>query len=350
MMKQRIRNKFQKTFQPTLTFVFILWAIILVLSSSIPALAGNTEAAPTPTPLPNPLSSPLPSPDPIPIPAWRPPLYPVPWSLSQNDHFFFLRPIAADEVNWPLPDYRYGGTFFSDDLPHTGVDIVTPIGTPVLAAAAGQVSWIGYGLYQGIYDEDDPYGLAIGILHDFGYNNKQLYTIYAHLSNILVTKGQSVETGDIIGLSGDTGFATAPHLHFEVRNGTNNYFNTVNPELWLSPPQGWGVLVGQVTSSWGVLLNNQEVQVINLDLNQYWYAKTYSTDLTINPDQYYKENFVLSDLPAGRYRILIPYVGNWFHTFVQIYPGAVTYFNFRGYYHFRNTLPKPIPPNNLPIE
>jgi hypothetical protein len=270
--------------------------------------------------------------------------------LSKNDHFYFLRPVAADEVNWPLPDYRYGGTFFGANVAHTGVDIVTPIGTPVLAAGSGQISWTGYGLYQGIYDENDPYGLAIGILHDFGYNNKQLYTVYAHLSEILVTKGQRVETGDLIGLSGATGFATAPHLHFEIRNGTNNYMNTVNPELWLSPPQGWGVLVGRVTSSSRELLNNQEIRVINLDINHTWYVKTYGTDLAINSDPYYKENFVLSNLPAGRYRILIPYVGNWFHTFVRIYPGAVRYFNFRGYYHFNNTPPMPEIPEYLPIE
>ena len=50
-----------------------------------------------------------------------PPLYPAPWSLSENDHFYFIRPVAVDEVNWPLSSYRYGGTFFAPDAPHTGV-------------------------------------------------------------------------------------------------------------------------------------------------------------------------------------------------------------------------------------
>jgi len=332
------------------TCVIILGAIGFILLSSVPALAENSTPVPSPTPLPDPLASPLPSPAPIPVPVWRPPLYPVPWALSQYDHFFFVRPIAANEVNWPLPDYRYGGSFFGADVPHTGVDIVTPIGTPVTAAGPGQISWTGYGLFQGVYDEDDPYGLAIVILHDFGYNNKQLYTVYAHLSEILVVKGQRVETGDLIGLSGDTGFATAPHLHFEIRNGTNNFNNTYNPELWLTPPQGWGVVAGRVTSSFGELLKNQEVRVINLDKNHYWYAKTYSTEFSINSDPYYKENFVLSDLPAGRYRILIPYAGYWFETFLQIYPGAVTYFNFRGYRFFSEAPPIPQIPENLPAE
>jgi len=336
--------------KPATTYRVLLLGLISLLIFSVPALAKPNYQEPLPTQLPDPLSSPLPAAKPIPVPAWRPPLYPAPWALGQYDHFYFVRPIAANEVNWPLPDYRYGGTFFDPKVPHTGVDIVSPIGTPVIAAGSGQVSWTGYGLFQGIYDETDPYGLAIVILHDFGYNNQQLYTVYAHLSEILVTKGQRVETGSLIGLSGDTGFATAPHLHFEIRNGTNNFINTVNPEMWLSPPQGWGVLIGRVTSSFGDILNNQEVQVINLDIEQYWYAKTYSTELSINSDPNYKENFVLSDLPAGRYRILIPYAGKWFESFVQIFPGAVTYFNFRGYYYFNNTPSFPQIPENLPTE
>jgi murein DD-endopeptidase MepM/ murein hydrolase activator NlpD len=348
-MQKKTYSIIEKYLRTHANRMIALGLVMIYLIFSVPAFAANDHQGPSPTPLPDPLSTPLPAPAPVPISAWRPPLYPVPWSLSQYDHFYFVRPVAADEVNWPLPDYRYGGSFFGTN-PHTGIDIVTPIGTPVTAAGAGQVSWTGYGLFQGTFDENDPYGLAIVILHDFGHNNKQLYTVYAHLSEIKVSKGQRVDTGDLIGLSGFTGFATAPHLHFEIRNGTNNFINTYNPELWLSPPQGWGVIVGRVTTSFGELLHNQEVRVINLDKEQYWYAKTYSTELSINSDPYYKENFVLSDLPAGRYRILIPYAGSWFESFVQIYPGAVTYFNFRGYQYFNNSPPLPKIPENLPSE
>ncbi|MGD8458278.1 MAG: peptidoglycan DD-metalloendopeptidase family protein [Anaerolineales bacterium] len=341
---------FTKFIRLAIAWIVFFGVITVLFFSSIPAMAENETQFPQPTTLPDPLATPLPSPALVPVPAWRPPLYPVPWALGQFDHFFFVRPIAANEVNWPQPSYRYGGSFFGENVPHTGVDFVTPIGTPVTAAGPGQISWIGYGLYQGVFDEDDPYGLAIVILHDFGFNNKQLYTVYAHLSEILVFKGQRVETGDIIGLSGDTGFTTAPHLHFEIRNGTNNFYNTYNPELWLSPPQGWGVVVGRVTSSFGELLMNQEVRVINLDKDQYWYAETYSTEFSINNDSYYRENFVLSDLPAGNYRILIPYAGNWFETFIKIYPGAITYFNFRGYQYFTSSPPLPQIPKNIPPE
>ncbi len=78
----------------------------------------------------------FPTPGPAPISAWRPPLYPVPWAAEEYDHFFFQRPIAADEINWPVADYRYGGIFFGPNIVHTGVDIDAPDGTPVLAAAS----------------------------------------------------------------------------------------------------------------------------------------------------------------------------------------------------------------------
>ena len=65
----------------------------------------------------------------------------------------------------------------------------------------------------------DPYGQAVVIHHDFGYKDQALYTVYAHMSKIIAVVGQHVETGDVLGLVGDTGATTGPHLHFEVRLG-----------------------------------------------------------------------------------------------------------------------------------
>ena len=61
-----------------------------------------------------------------------------------------------------------------------------------------------------------------------------------------VYRGQRVEGGDEIGMVGETGKVSGPHLHFEVRVGDNLFSASRNPELWISPPQGQGVLVGQV--------------------------------------------------------------------------------------------------------
>ncbi len=274
-----------------------------------------------------------------PVSAWRPPLYPVPWALTPYDHFYFLRPILADEINWPNADYRYGGVFF-EGIVHTGVDIPAPIGTPVLAAGSGRITWAGYGLFSGKYDEQDPYGLAVQIRHDFGFNGIPLYTVYAHLSQVNVTPGQGVQAGDVIGLSGDTGKVTGPHLHFEVRLKEGDYFSTRNPELWMVPPQGWGVLAGRVMNTGGRKLHGQLVTVralsdINCPTCLSWKAYTYGGGYTY-PDPFYQENVVISDLPAGRYEIQINYLGKAYSLETDIRPGLITYFTFRGRSGFTN--------------
>jgi murein DD-endopeptidase MepM/ murein hydrolase activator NlpD len=86
---------------------------------------------------------------------------------------------------------------------HTGIDYPAPTGTPVVAAAGGTV--IGTGPAEG-------YGKLVVIQHASGVT-----TLYAHLSRILVAQGRRVARGTLIGLVGQTGDATAPHLHFEVR-------------------------------------------------------------------------------------------------------------------------------------
>ncbi len=85
----------------------------------------------------------------------------------------------------------------------------------------------------------DFYGNVIIIRHA-----NELYTLYAHLSNIFVKEGDKVSAGDMIGEVGDTGGATGSHLHFEVRKGGDgtDYFSTQNPELWLIPHEGTGTL------------------------------------------------------------------------------------------------------------
>ncbi len=160
---------------------------------------------------------------------WRPPPYEAPLALRPEDHFYFLRPIPSGEVNWPHPLYRYGGTFFGENTVHTGVDLPADRGTPVLAAGSGVVVWEGFGLYRGIDDPDDPYGLAVAIRHDFGYAGQQLYTIYAHMDRSYVWLGQRVEAGQQIGEVGATGRVSGPHLHFEVRQGST----PVNPLAYL---------------------------------------------------------------------------------------------------------------------
>jgi murein DD-endopeptidase MepM/ murein hydrolase activator NlpD len=279
----------------------------------------------------------FPNSGPAPVSAWRPPLYPTPWAPTPYDHFYFARPIGADQVNWPLADYRYGGVFLPGVV-HTGVDIPAPKGTPVLAAGSGKVTWTGYGLYALKEDLNDPYGLAIAIRHDFGYQGETLYTVYGHLDEIFVAKGQHVEAGEILGKVGDTGQTTGVHLHFEIRIGKNNFFGSRNPELWLAPPEGWGLLAARITGTNGLLLHAQLIRVHSLDTGQYWTVKSYAKGST-NSDPYYNENLVIGDLPAGNYEIWVEYLGTTYNLNLEINPGVVTYFRFKGRNGFFTDLP-----------
>jgi murein DD-endopeptidase MepM/ murein hydrolase activator NlpD len=310
------------------------------------------EAGLTPSPVAFQFS--LPTPGAEPISGWRPPLYPIPWAVSPYDHFYFARPIAADQVNWPVPDYRYGGVFFAPNIVHTGVDIPTPEGTPIMAAGPGTVVWVGWGLFtETPGNQGDPYGIAVGIRHDFGYKDQQLYTIYAHMSQAIAVIGQHVETGDIIGLVGDTGATTGPHVHFEVRYPFNSFHQTYNPELWIAPPQGWGVLVGRVTDTKGKVLQSLEVRLKSEKTKETFLVKTYGIGGAVNPDPYYNENLVLGDLPQGIYKITVSFEKKDKQTWVEIFPGQVTYFTFEGENGFDTARP-PLPtlefiPEGLPF-
>ncbi len=90
------------------------------------------------------------------------------------------------------------------ELEHHGVDLVAELGTPVMAAARGVVVWRGNKL---------GYGNCVVIRH-----GTHLSTIYGHLMRIDVHTGQLLARGQVLGVSGSTGFSTGPHLHFEVRS------------------------------------------------------------------------------------------------------------------------------------
>ena len=92
---------------------------------------------------------------------------------------------------------------------HTGIDLRASTGTKVYAANKGTVTTSGYSSAWGNY---------IIINHGGGYT-----TLYAHLSRRNVSKGATVKQGDVIGLSGNTGYSTGPHLHFEINKNGSSY-------------------------------------------------------------------------------------------------------------------------------
>ena len=124
---------------------------------------------------------------------------------------------------WPITQ-RYGeivpGVTWQGK-PHTGIDYGCPEGTEILASAEGTVMFAEFDTYG--------FGNTVILLHPDGKA-----TVYAHLKRIMVKYKQQVKQGDVVGLSGSTGNATGPHLHFEARATWCDYRTHRDPAAFLS--------------------------------------------------------------------------------------------------------------------
>ncbi len=221
--------------------------------------------------------------------------------------------------------YRFGSTQEGTREPHHGVEFENPTGTPVYAAGDGVVLFAGPDNVAVYSPLTNAYGNLIVIQHA-----NSLYTLYGHLSKILVEAGKSVAAGDKIGEVGRAGLAIGSHLHFEVRRGNvQDYFAVQNPELWLIPNldvngQLLGVIQITVTDGKGKLVKHAEftLQPYNQDQpsGNVYYGVTYAPDMLKNVE----ENAAMGDLPTGKYRLALQYNGQLLVRFVEVESGKLT--------------------------
>jgi murein DD-endopeptidase MepM/ murein hydrolase activator NlpD len=246
--------------------------------------------------------------------------------------FPFSRPILPPGNDRVEEHYRYGYTQSGLREPHHGVEFVNPVGTPVLAAAEGTVLYAGddltqvFGLYPGFY------GNLVLLQHDLTGYDSPVYTLYGHLSSIAVKTGEQVSRGDVIGAVGLTGSAIGSHLHFEVRLGEPVYDHTTNPELFLPPlptvdtEVPTGILTGRIEDQFGANLNIPiSIQPLSPEgtLGQAVFPELYGTGIPSNPR--WNENFLLGDLPAGKYRVAFVNYSKVFERTVEVIPGDVIF-------------------------
>jgi murein DD-endopeptidase MepM/ murein hydrolase activator NlpD len=123
----------------------------------------------------------------------------------------------SDGYIWPSVGVITSGYGWRWGRMHRGIDIAGPIGTPIVAAAAGEVVSAGW--------SSGGYGNLVEVKHGDGS-----ITLYAHNNKILVRRGQWVEQGEQIAEMGSTGYSTGPHLHFEIRPDGET---TANPIAFL---------------------------------------------------------------------------------------------------------------------
>jgi murein DD-endopeptidase MepM/ murein hydrolase activator NlpD len=141
-----------------------------------------------------------------PRPVDVPPLAAGSASAAREPDELLPRKGGTGALQWPLKGVLYRGFGVKQGQRHDGIDLSAPEGTPVRAAAAGEVIYVG---------TQSGYGLIVIVRHAGG-----LITLYAHNSEVLVKDGDRVEAGTPVAKVGQTGRTSGPHLHFEVREGT----------------------------------------------------------------------------------------------------------------------------------
>jgi len=264
--------------------------------------------APTPNPSPvaaatlSPTSTPTQEPSPTTMPTFTPPALPL---TSAEEHYWLRRPVADGGVVWTEKSYPYGNTKGGYLRPHHGVEFNVPYGTEILAAASGTVRVAGSDDTIAHGPSTDFYGNLVVIELDSRLNDQPVFNLYGHLSEILVNEGQHVNVHELIALSGSSGVADGPHLHFEVRLGQNSYANTRNPLLWLYPFPDRGTVAGRVIWPNGELVREAPIRVRRVDAPSRYYATTTYAAEGINQDESWRENFAVDDVESGFYEVVV---------------------------------------------
>jgi murein DD-endopeptidase MepM/ murein hydrolase activator NlpD len=247
-------------------------------------------------------------------------------------HTWFERPIALSDQPYIDQTYRYGSTMGGTFQQHQGVEFNNPDGTPVHAIGDGVV------VYAGPAEQGSN---TVAIRHDRRFKQLFLYSTYYHNAKLLVTVGQRVRTGDVIALVGNTGRATNDHLHLEVHAvpfdsvalvvDPNERFPryTVNPELWIRPLPGTGIVAGRVWDAQG--RPAPQVRVYGLvkaepQETPYSYAETYGEHNHPDPD--YGEHFAVADVEPGDYTLAVAIAGKRVTRRVRVFAGRVTWVEF----------------------
>ncbi len=138
----------------------------------------------------------------------------LPSVSSSSSGFLYPLPSGSSWVSCAY-GYRYHPIYGYYAL-HSGVDLAASSGTPIYATKSGTVTMADYSSVNGYF---------VSINHGDGYSS-----LYAHMTNYIVSNGQYVNQGDVIGYVGTTGWSTGPHLHFEIYYGGS----TVNPMDYVS--------------------------------------------------------------------------------------------------------------------
>lgn len=252
-------------------------------------------------------------------------------------HTWFARPVAEGDQPFIDQTYRYGSTMGGNFQQHQGVEFNGGEGMPVRAIGSGTVV-LAAAAERG--------ALTVVIRHDRQLEADGIayyvFSAYYHHSALLVEQGQRVREGEVIGRVGNTGRATNDHLHLEVHatpvdsvelvvDPEQRYppFST-NPELWIAPLPGTGVVAGRVWSANGD--RAKQVRVYGLvkgapQETPFAFAETYGDRTRGTPA--YQEHFAVGDVPAGEYVLYVALEGRRIARRIWVDAGRVAWVEFR---------------------
>jgi len=256
---------------------------------------------------------------------------------ARSRHTWFRRPIALTDQPYIDQTYRFGSTMGGNFQPHQGVEFNNPDGTPVHAIGDGVV------VHSGPAEQG---ALTVAIKHDrkLTADGKTLFvfSVYYHNTTLLAKVGQRVKAGDVIALVGNTGRATNDHLHLEVHASPFDStrlivdpevryppYNT-NPELWIAPLPGTGMIAGQVWDSAGQPVYQARIYgLVKLEPREtpFSFIETYGR--RNHSDPVYHEHFGISDVAPGLYVLGVAIGGKRVYRQVKVEVGKLTWVEFR---------------------
>ncbi len=274
---------------------------IITLSPTIAVTLALSQTSPvTGTQVITPVGTPTPSPTPVP----RTVLVPtdLPDYTQAQDHFWFTRPFTNAFQTWGSYYYPFGTNGRSQYLWHHGIDIQNPHGTHIVAIGNGTVVHARPDTEKLLGPWPDFFGQAVMLRHNQEWAGLPVYSLYGHVSKFLVEEGEQVTTGQPIAEVGQLGVALGPHLHLEIRVGGDEYLDTRNPDFWVRPDRGFGVIAGRVIDYQNYFVPQQLVTLHRAtDPSRFWRQTFTYPDGEFLFDEQYGETFTFSDIPAGRY-------------------------------------------------